>query len=401
MMKKIISNFKSSLTSRAAIYAFKCFLFLRLFSSLVLLIAGLFAPAKVWPADPTTLSKLLELENQGTISRLLLAPWYRWDTIHYIEIADYGYSFNLLNSVWPPLYPLLTKLVSIIFTPTLLASLIVSNLSALIALLLLYLVVADSWDEKIARETVFSMTIFPTAFFLVAAYSESLFLALSLGCLYLYKKSKWWFASILGSAAVLTRLQAIFLMMPMLWILFDVFIIQKERKIRWLAHALAPMGAILLSLAGFVSYIRFGLNADWPWVTLSTHWSQHMGWPWEGILGNLTSLTLRPVSTPISPIAQVYDLLLVCGAIAVLMVSIKKIPPYYVIYTGFVILVILVKIDNAGLLVSASRYLLLAFPIMVAITVSLNKKLKYIWYGVSLGSQIMMLILFYWWVWIA
>jgi len=367
-----ISNLKSTIIFRATICALKSVLFLRLFSSVILLAACIFAPPKVLPADPATLATLSAMENQGTLSRLLLAPWYRWDTINYIEIAEYGYSTNPLHSVWPPLYPLLTRLFSNVFTPTLLAGLVVSNLSALIALMLLYLVVADSWGEKIARETVLCITLFPTAFFLVAAYTESLFLALSLGCLYSYKKSKWGLASILGAAAVLTRLQGIVLILPMLWIIFQSFILQKERKFQWLAYSLAPIGSMLLAFIAFVGYIRFGLNADWPWVPLSTNWYQHMGWPWEGILGNFTALTIRSLSTPISPIAQFYDLMLVCSAIAVLVYSIKKIPTYYYLYAAVILLVILVKVDNLELLVSASRYLLTAFPIFVAIVVSLN-----------------------------
>ena len=384
-------------------HALKCYLFLRLFSSAILLAAAFIAPTAFMPSDPSVAASLAKLENQGAFGRLFLAPWFRWDSISFVDIAENGYASNLVNTARPPLYPLLTRGIASLVSPTLLAGLIVANLAAIAAFFLLYLVAADAWDEKTARETVFGLAIFPTAFFLVAAYTESLFLALSLGCLLAFRRSRWRLAAVLGGAAVLTRLQGIVLAAPMLWVVADAFFIKKERNFKLLAFRLAPVAFMALTWLGYAVYVHYGLHTDWPWVTLSANWYQSAGWPWQGILGNLRALTIRPIDTPISPPAQFFDLVLICGAMVLLVLALarKKMPAFYALYAACTLLVILVKIDNLQLLVSASRYLLVVFPVMAAAALVLNKTGKTIWYSLSIGSQMIMLVLFYWWIWVA
>ncbi len=352
------------------------------------------------PIDPAANATFQILEEQGAFSKYFLAPWYRWDSIFYVEIAEQGYA-DKVNTVWPPLYSLITRAVAWIFPPTLLAALVVSSLAAVVALALLYLVVLEFWDEKNARLTTLLLAAFPAAFFLVAAYTESLFLVFSLGCLFAYKKSKWAAAAALGAAAVLTRLQGIVLVFPMAWEVFNDLLRQRKISVGQLARRIAPGTAIVVTLLGYVLFVRYGLQADWPWQILSINWAQHMGWPWEGLLGNFLSLTFHPVLTPIPPITRIYDLLLVITAIVLLVLARKKIPAFFMVYAISQLLTIMIKVDNENLLVSAGRYLLGNFPILVAAALTLNKPAKIIWIGISIGSQIVLLILFYWWVWVA
>ncbi len=126
----------------------------------------------------------------------------------------------------------------------------------------------------------------------------------------------------------------------------------------------------LLIAVGFSIYIRFGIGAPLPWQTLAAAWGQHTGWPWEGMAGNFTSLIgLRQLTTPINPLAQAVDLGLVIFSMGCLLgISIKNktIPVSYQIYAWIGLLLLLTKVDNQGLLVSASRYLLSLFPIFMA-----------------------------------
>ena len=58
------------------------------------------------------------LYQQSDYSRLFLSPWYRWDSIHYLDIAENGYSSeNTENSVWPLLYPFLIRSLSGVMPP--------------------------------------------------------------------------------------------------------------------------------------------------------------------------------------------------------------------------------------------------------------------------------------------
>jgi hypothetical protein len=99
------------------------------------------------------------------LSRLFLLPWYRWDTLRYLQIARYGYIADLSNTVWPPLYPLLIRAAVYIFPDLILAALVVSSPAALVAFYLLYLLVAENWDEALASKVLLFTASFPTAFF--------------------------------------------------------------------------------------------------------------------------------------------------------------------------------------------------------------------------------------------
>lgn len=103
------SQLASGLFIRACVYSTGSFFYMRISTSLFLLFAGLFFPPKFLPSDSATLTTLQSIENQGIFSTLFIAPWYRWDTIHFLEISDQGYLSNLQNTVWPPLFSFLVR----------------------------------------------------------------------------------------------------------------------------------------------------------------------------------------------------------------------------------------------------------------------------------------------------
>lgn len=407
MFKKSIEKSNNNISpshdllKRAVKYSLICFLFIRLFSSSILLIAGIISPPKVQLVDPTTRSISENMDRSGIFVKYFVSPWYRWDTIHYLEIAENGYRSDALDTAWPPVYPLLIKLFSLGFLPTLIAGLMVSNIAAIAALILLYLLVTDIWDESIARDTLFWLSIFPTAFYLVAAYSESLFLLFSLGCLFAFRKNKYLLAACLGSLTVLTRLQGILLILPMAWEIVDAFFKRKERHFSKYLHYAIPILFILVSFIGFSLYVHFGLHAEWPWLKFKTDWKQSLGWPWEGIIGNFTSLTFRHITTEFSPVSRFYNLILVLIAIMVLILARKKIPVFFLIYSAGMMLSVLTTIDELKLLVGSSRYLLVIFPIMIAYAIIIKKRWKPIFFFFFTASQMLLLILFYWWVWVS
>jgi Gpi18-like mannosyltransferase len=67
--------------------------------------------------------------------------------------------------------------------------------------------------------------IFPTAFFLHIPYTESTFLALTVGCFLAARKRKWLLAGILGGLACLTRINGLILCFA---ILFEVWNERRE-----------------------------------------------------------------------------------------------------------------------------------------------------------------------------
>jgi hypothetical protein len=154
---------------------------------------------------------------------LLLGPWQRFDTLHYLSIARQGYA-NVSASVFPPLYPLAMRLAGslpALFLPpgqsNLLGGIIVSNLAFIGSLVLLYRLTAAEIDRASARRAVVYLAFFPTGFFLLAAYTESLFLFFSLAALWAARHGRagsagWW-----AFFASLTRLTGWILVVPLVW----------------------------------------------------------------------------------------------------------------------------------------------------------------------------------------
>lgn len=97
------------------------------------------------------------------------------------------------------------------------AGLLISNVAALVAVLYLYLLVRREFGPQIASRTALYLALFPTGFYLSAIYPESLFLALSIACIYYARKRSWWLAGLCGGIASLTRAQGIMLLVPVAW----------------------------------------------------------------------------------------------------------------------------------------------------------------------------------------
>src|SRR5713101_3657948 len=115
-----------------------------------------------------------------------LTTWSRWDSKAYRMIAEYGYrgapdaapDYRDFLSHFPPLYPLTIKTVHAVpgITPVA-AGVGISFVSILLASLLLYkLVMLDFGSERVAWLSVYFLNLFPTSYFTLAVYSESLFL---------------------------------------------------------------------------------------------------------------------------------------------------------------------------------------------------------------------------------
>jgi hypothetical protein len=110
--------------------------------------------------------------------------WYhrllRWDSGWYKLIASEGYKYDgdpglTQTVVFYPLYPAISRLTSEILRIDLIDSmLLASNLAALAAVLLLFKLIRERFDDRIAIATVAMISFFPSSVFLSAGYSESL-----------------------------------------------------------------------------------------------------------------------------------------------------------------------------------------------------------------------------------
>lgn len=141
----------------------------------------------------------------------LLWGWANMDGAHYLSIAHNGY-FQYEQAFFP-LYPLLIRLFSNLTGGNyLFSALLISHLSLLGSLIIFYELLKERYSLSIARWGIIILLVFPTSFFFVSAYTESLFFLFVLGSIYCASKKKWILAGMLGGLAGATRLVGIFLL---------------------------------------------------------------------------------------------------------------------------------------------------------------------------------------------
>jgi hypothetical protein len=150
----------------------------------------------------------------GYFGNLLAAPFARWDSAWYLSIAHGGYDHEPARTAFFPLYPLALRGVGAVIGSDLVAGVLISLIAFAVSLVLLYRLVALELDDEVARVTVMLIAFCPMAYFFSAVYSESLFLALSLGCLWSARNGKWAWAGILGALAAAERNSGIALLVP-------------------------------------------------------------------------------------------------------------------------------------------------------------------------------------------
>jgi len=197
---------------------------------------------------------------------LFLDGWARWDSGWYNGVAQHGYSYIETpeaiqqNIVFFPLYPLAMRLFGGLIGSTYLAGILISNVAFLIALLLLYFLVLQRFDESVAFRTVVLLSVYPFAFYYGAVYSESVFFMFVVGAFFFADKECWWGAALCGMLAGATRLPGL--------VMFPVLIIVYLEKIHFSWRRVRPdVLWILLSVVGPLLYFAYlYVRFEDPWL---------------------------------------------------------------------------------------------------------------------------------------
>ncbi|HEV2057888.1 MAG TPA: mannosyltransferase family protein [Solirubrobacteraceae bacterium] len=224
----------------------------------------------------------------GPTGDLLAAPLGRWDSVWFLQIAADGYGDGARTAFFP-LYPLLVRLAGAPFGSGLIGGALLSTVLLAVALVLLHRLVALDHDRAVARNAVLVTALFPMSFFFSAVYSESLFLALSIGAVYAARRERWAWAGLLGMLAAMTRSAGVLLLVPLAMIyLWDVArpSLATRRPLRpdalWLA--LVPLG-----LASFCALLALGGHDPLAPFRAQEVWFRSFAGPfagaWDGLVG--------------------------------------------------------------------------------------------------------------------
>lgn len=218
-----------------------------------------------------------------------LGVWNRWDAPHFLEVAANGYGppSDPARIVLFPAFPALIAAGALVFAP-LVSGMVVSFLASLVAGAGLYRLASDDQGSAGGRAAVLAMLVYPTAFALVAPYSEALFLAAVVWSFVRARDDDWRGAGALALVAGLTRIQGAFVAPALL-----VEYLLRHRRVR------ADAGWLLLGLGGPLIYLAinwatFGDPLRFVTVQRNVFGVYNVA-PWDAARGLIVGLTSSPL----------------------------------------------------------------------------------------------------------
>ena len=287
----------------------------------------------------------------------LLGIWERWDAPHLFEVARYGYGppADPARIVIFPLMPALIALGSVVASP-LVAGMAISFGATLAAAAGLYRLIRLDHGRATARLGVLAMSVFPTAFALVAPYSEAVFLAFAIWAFLFARTGRWRAAGFCALFAGLARIHGVFIL-PALAVEYWLARRRMGRDAGWLLlGAGGPLIYLAINLATFGDPLRFldiqasvfAVSTIAPWTALSS-----------AVAGaSAVQPTEYWATVYLAPLAAY----IVLGLTTVWTIIAKGGRPSYAVYAGLAFL----SFATLSWPISLPRYLMGVFPIFIA-----------------------------------
>jgi len=345
--------------------------------------------------------------------------WSHWDGEHYVALAVGGY-LNPPDNVSPaffPLYPLLVRSCAELFGGPI-SEQALSVWGPLLSLLFLpfafyfiYQIALNEFDEEVARGTVLALAFFPTTFFLNAAYTESLFLALSAGSIWAVRvRSDLLLACVMAGLASATRNVGVFLMVPLLyeWV-------KDIESYRWRGIYLLMAPGGLLAYMGYL-WARFGdpllfYSAQKSWGRQATGPLDTAGRAWGSAVEGAGRLldpglwahpALGDVADHLAGAGNLFNLSFFVFAVVVLLAGLRYLPLSLTVYGLLLVAPATLFGTPESPLMGTPRYVLVAFPLFIVLgLLSRNRPLFGGWLALSALTSLVLCALFVSWRFVA
>jgi hypothetical protein len=346
----------------------------------------------------------------GWLGDLLAAPAARWDAAWYLVIAHYGYrpdlgSYTTSRDAFFPLYPLGLRAISSLGVPPIGAGVLLSMVALALALYGIHRLttlelsragrgrLAGERVADAARLAVLLSAFAPMAFFLSAVYSESLYLALSVGLFWSARQGRWALVGVLGALAAATRSTGLVLLLPALMIyLYGPREDRQPDRERPGWRGFRPRYR-LRSDAAWLALVPLGVVAYGAYFALSGGdalapfraqgvWGRYFAGPyvgvWDGVRAafegarQLLSLQRRHIYYPAgsgSPFVEAgHNLLLLAFLLAAIPAVVGVVRRLPLAYGAYVIAALALPLSDpvrSQPLMSLPRFLLVLFPLVI------------------------------------
>jgi hypothetical protein len=203
----------------------------------------------------------------SAIEDVVFGIWRRWDAVHYLRLANEGYTQATVNiSVFPPITPF-----GISFFDSFLpggsdaAAIVFNTLMFALVLIFLFRICEVYFNSNaLARWSVCTLALLPLSYFFAAPMAESAYMATSLGCIYFAIRRRWLGSALWGFLAGVARSQGILLLL-----ITGIILLEKEwdgtKSWKTNLMAIAPKGLMLAIIpTGFLCFVIFRWALEFP-----------------------------------------------------------------------------------------------------------------------------------------
>lgn len=310
-----------------------------------------------------------QITNNGAIGSLahVASLWNRWDGPQYLLIARRGYAAagdRRLALAFFPLYPWLVRMAALVIGGAVLSAFVVAAIASVVAGVALARLFALDYPERLARNAVWFMFIFPTSYFLHTDYSESVFLALVVASFLAARRERWMTAGALGALTAMTRPNGILIVPALGAEALSQWWRMRRFEWRWLWIGVAALG---LGVHLIVNYRVTGDALAFVRVERE-HWAHATVAPWRGIAANIgISRDWGPHDAAMIGSQVLFYLAvgLAGGVAAALMLR-----PSYAVWMGLNWLLFASQSWD----ISAPRYTLMMFPLFLLIAMLARRR---------------------------
>ncbi len=346
----------------------------------------------------------------GVLGRLLLAPWYNYDAIYYVQIASSGYKPGEITSGFHPLYPSIASAITLLTREPLVSLMIVSSVAGLMLSVAFYRLARVDHDHDTSWNATTILLCWPAALAIYLPYTEALFMVLSVCCLLAARLGHFWLSGLAAALAALTRQHGILLALPMAWEMWEA----TGRDWRKFFASWRILPVLFLAPAGYAAWILYraiAISDVQPnFSSLQTfifsvmvsptahtiYQDQYFMWPWLAVLRAFGVLWQGRTHW-----TAWGDISLAVTFIALLIFGWPKLRISYRIYSIAVVLLALSL--HTGVInpyISLPRRLLPAFPVFIAVAAQYKFRRPFFFLIALALCQALLLCSYVWEIWI-
>jgi hypothetical protein len=287
----------------------------------------------------------------------VLYPALRWDSCHFLDLAKDGYEGHQDIMAFFPLYPWLVGGVHNLFNVDVeIAAFVVSWVFCILAFIVMYFWFAFELKKRKSKikawQVLLMVAVFPTGFFMALAYTESLFIFLTVSAIFAFRKQKYGWCFLVAALAAMTRVPGMFLAG---FFFLEMWREKDWRNVKKWAVAFAPVLGVLVYM--IFSWKMVGNPLEF--LESQKNWGRVSG----GMGGALAGLI---ESFGVQPLQYLIYIFLVGG---LLVISYKMLGFSWGAYMTVCIMMPIIS----GTLMSVNRYSLALTPMFLGMALWLEK----------------------------